>query len=172
MSDTAFHHLEGKSNALAYKIAENPDVVKVMAGLLGLIVLECKKRGVPLTAIRMGELQSYGDGEFRSHVTYLSGGLWTPVLDIPAKTEFMEYLAWKGIALAKVLEMNVSVAALFEKLTSRLEQWAAFRGIPFKELRVHEDGAFLSQDNDLVIRVERGQRKYDLREVKKGYSKP
>lgn len=168
MAKLVSEELESKNTALFRKLSENADVSGVLAALLGRIIIECQRRGAPITSVVMGEVMPYGDGEFRSRITFKQSALWTPVT-LGHKNDFMDYLAAKGIALAKVLGSNASVAALFQGLAERLESWAAFRGIPFKELRVHEDGAFISNDNELVIRVERGQRRYKLLEDGLGY---
>ena len=72
---------------------------------------------------------------------------------IGIRSDFGTYIGNKNSAMAQLLRVNDSVAKFFEKLTMQIESFAFYKRIPFNELKVITNGAFISRDNELVITV-------------------
>lgn len=164
MADTAFHHLLDTKTHLARVLATNNEVCGVLAALLGRVVIEAANRGIPITGVRMGTLRATGKGVFTSRISFSHDALWIPA-GIGQKGSLEDYLANKGVQLAKVLAMNHSMGVLFEALTEKLVEYAKTNGAPFSDIWVHNEGAFVSKDDELVIKVGFGQKPYKLKEV-------
>jgi hypothetical protein len=167
VSDTAFHHLLDTKTPLARVIGSNAEVCQVLAGLLGKIVIMAAEKGVPINGVYMGELRASGGGQFTSRITFNYRPLTIPI-GIEPKGSLEDYLANKGIQLAKVLAMNPSVGRLFESLTSKLVEYAKTKGVNFSELWVYNEGAFISRDDEMVIKVGHGAKPYKLKETADG----
>lgn len=171
MSDTAFHHLIDTKTELARTLNQNNEVCGVLAALLGRVVIEAARRGVPVQNVRMGTLRSTGDGTFTSRIVFNHTGLILPV-GIEPKGSLEDYLANKGVQLAKVLAMNPSMGILFEALTAKLVDYAKTKGVTFSDLWVYNEGAFISRDDELVIRVGHGDKPYKLKEIVSDVQRP
>jgi len=152
MSETVAQELVDKKPLLLQKIESNEDLANVLMALLGRLVLECTSKGFKLNAIRFSDL-SEKDGRFQARISYLQNSLFVPTKTIQPRNDFISYLASKNSALVAVLRVNEHVAKLFETLVARIEQYAFHKSIPFNELQVLTNGAFISRDNDLVITV-------------------
>lgn len=162
MADTAFQHLLNTATPLATTLATNNEVCSVLAGLLGKLVIECQAKGVPVNQVQLSDLRAQGNGQFMCRIKYF-GGLVFPC-GIGVKGSLEDYMANKGIQLAKVLAQNYSISRFFEALVTRLVEYAKTKGVPFSDLWVYNDGAFISRDDELVIRVGHGDRPYKLKE--------
>ena len=171
MSDTAFHHLIDTKTELARTLNQNNEVCGVLAALLGRVVIEAAKRGAPVQHVRMSALRAHGDGMFTSRIYFNHTGLSLPV-GIESKGSLEDYLANKGIQLAKVLAMNHSIGILFEALTERLVAYAKTKGVTFSDLWVYNEGAFISNDDELVIKVGYGEKPYKLKEIASDVQSP
>jgi hypothetical protein len=137
---------------LLQKIESNPDLANVLLALLGRIILESAAKGYKINGVRLSEIHEVGNGDFRCRISYQDTSLIVPV-KIMARSDFATYMAGKNIAMARALSINPSIAQFFEAVTMRLEQYAEHKRIPFPELKVLTGGAFISRDNELVIRV-------------------
>ena len=164
MSDTAFHHLLDTKTGLARTLNQNDEVCGVLAALLGRVVIEAARRGVQVANVRMGTLRSTGDGTFTSRISFNHSGLIIPV-GIEPKGSLEDYLANKGVQLAKVLAVNPSMGGLFEALAEKLVSYAKTKGATFSDLWVYNEGAFISKDDELVIKVGHGAKPYKLKEI-------
>lgn len=164
MSDTAFHHLLDTKTELARTLNQNNEICGVLAALLGRVVIIAAQRGVSITNVRMGTLRSTGDGTFTSRISFNHLGLTIPV-GIEPKGSLEDYLANKGVQLAKVLAMNPSMGVLFEALTAKIVDYAKTKGVNFSEVWVYNEGAFISRDDELVVKVGHGQKPYKLKEI-------
>ena len=161
---TRFQHLLETKTPLAATLATNNEVCGVLAALLGRVVIIAAQRGVPINGVRMGQLHASGQGQFTSRISFNHAALILPV-SIEGKGSFEDYLANKGVQLAKVLAMNQSMGAFFEALTERLVAYAKTKGAAFSDLWVYNDGAFISNDDELVVRVGHGDKPYKLKEI-------
>ena len=144
-------HLEDTRSRLLKKLYKNEDLCNVVIALLGRLTLMAHGRGGP-KSIRISDVQEHGNGEFRARISFAPVSLRTPSRPTP-KNDLMDYMASKNIALASVLAYNTDVADFFQTLVGKIEQYAAFKSIPFYRLKVLTGGAFISKDNELVIRV-------------------
>ncbi len=162
MADTAFQHLLDTKTPLAKTLGSNSELCGVLSALLGLLVIECKKKGAPVDQVQLSELRAQGNGQFMCRVKYF-GGLVFPC-GIGEKGSFEDYMANKGIQLAKVLAQNYSVSRFFESLCLKLDDYAKTKGVNFSDLWVYNDGAFISRDDELVIKVGYGAKPYKLKE--------
>lgn len=152
MSVNVAQEIAEKKPLLLQKIESNDDLASVLMALLGRVILEATARGFKINGVRMGELFEIGNGEFRCRITYMDTSLILPV-KIQIQSSFSKYMAGKNMAMARALSVNASIAGFFEALTSRIEQWAEHKRIPFNEIKVITGGAFISRDNELVIRL-------------------
>ena len=100
----------------------------------------------------MGQPVESGNGEFRCRISYVDSSLVVPV-KIQAQSDFAKYMANKNMAMARALSVNESISNFFEAITVRIEQYAEHKRIPFPDVKVPTGGAFISKDNELVIRV-------------------
>ena len=163
MSDTVYGQLAGTSTGLARKLEQNQALCGVLSALLGRVVIECSNRGVSISNVHMWPMATQGEGVFTSAIDYGYRGFQVPA-GFGEKGTFEEYLAHKGVQLAKVLAVNHSVSRFFESLVSRLEMYALDKGIDFSELWVMEDGAFISKDDVLVLKVVSQKKRWSLLE--------
>lgn len=161
---TPFQHLLGTKAPLARLLNTNNEVCGVLAALLGRLVIEASRKGVPITGVQMGPLRSTGDGQFMSRVSYNYSPMILPV-GVAPKGSLEDYLADKGIQLAKVLAMNHSVGTLFEALTEKIVNYAKTKGVQFSDVWVYNEGAFISKDDEMVVKVGVGQKPYKLKEI-------
>lgn len=143
--------LEDKRSLLLKKLYSNEDLCNVIIALLGRLALEAHSRG-GARCIRMSSISEVGNGEFRSRISFIHMNLWTPSRPTP-KNDLMDYMAAKNISLANLLAQNPHIADFFQTLVGKIEQYAAFKSIPFYRLKVITGGAFISKDWELVIRV-------------------
>lgn len=165
MSDTVYGQLEDTKTALARKLVQNNEICGVLAALLGRVVIACQQKGISISDVHMGALRTTGDGTFMSRIDYNYRGLMVPP-GLGEKGTFEDYLAHKGVELAKVLALNNSMSVLFESLVGRIEQYASQKSVDFKDLWVYHEGAFISKDDELVIKVGHGLKPYKLRETR------
>lgn len=146
-------HLEDTRSRLLKKLYKNEDLCNVIIALLGRLAIEAHNRGGP-AAIRVSDVQEQGNGEFRARISFAPASLWTPSRPM-YKSDLMEYMAAKNNSLAQVLALNDGLADFFQVLIGKIEQYAEHKSIPFYRLKVLTGGAFISRDNELVIRVGR-----------------
>jgi hypothetical protein len=143
--------LEDTRSRLLKKLYKNEDLCNVVIALLGRLTIESHSFGGP-QSIRLSDIQEHGNGEFRARISYAKPKLWLPSRPV-AKNDLMDYMANKNIALAQVLYQNPGVSEFFQTLIGKIEQYSAFKSIPFYRLKVITGGAFISRDGELVIRV-------------------
>lgn len=152
MSETVAQELSETKPLLLQKIESNEQLANVLMGLLGRLILECTAKGYKFNAVRLGSIQE-NNGRFMSRIVYLQTTLMLPPKRIEGKNDFVTYLNNKNSSMATMLRVNSDVARSFEELTMRIEQYAFHKRIPFNELVVVTNGAFISRDDELVITV-------------------
>lgn len=170
MAETVSQHLDNVRPRLLRKLEQNNELCKTLAGLLGLVVIESQRRGVSVENVNLSPLRTLGDGMFGARIDYFYRGLQVPA-GFGEKGTFEEYLAAKGVQLAKVLALNHSVSRFFESLVEAVDRHAMDKGVRFSELHVMEDGAFISKDDELVIKVVSQKQRWKLLETFKRYGK-
>lgn len=168
MSETVSGQLEDTKTGLARRLYQNGELCGALGGLLGRLVIECQRRGCGIGDVHMGPIANRGRGMFGSRVTFHYRGMMVPA-GFGAKGTLEEYLANKGVQMAKVLAENYSVNQFFEALIQGMDSYAKDRGVQFQELWVKQ--AFLSKDDELAIEIGHGEKTYDLKEAKHGMRK-
>lgn len=151
MSQSVAQELADKRTRLLQKLDTNESVASVLVALLGKLIITYKNT----PSIKMGPIRTNSEknyGEFVSQIEIVRNPLILPPRII-GHNDLKDYMAAKNIALAKVLSTNKTISDFFQELIERIDVYAEWKRIPFSKLKVIEQGAFISANHLLVIRV-------------------
>lgn len=149
MTRNVSEQIASEKPLLLAKIEENTDVANVLIALLGKLVLDYRTAG----QIKMSPIQIVGN-EFRSRIEIVANPMALPP-QLVMHNDLRDYMAAKNIALARVLTLNKHIADFFQDLVERIVAYSDFHHIPFKDLKVIQGSAIISQDNEFSIKVGR-----------------